>query len=252
MCGRYALAASAPDLAAWFHINNTLPFGPRINVAPTMEVPVVRERLAGGRELVALRWGLIPYWAEDAKIGYRLINARSESAADKPSFREPFIKRRCLVPATGFYEWKKAGRLREPFFIHPREGKLMAFAGLWDQWRDPEGKEIQSCTILTTAANELVRPIHDRMPAIIPSQLYDRWLDPRAQDAASVKPMLAPYPNEELQITPADPAINSAKYQPEIGDSVTDLPTDRVSSAKTARQLSQSKREPGQPSLFDF
>jgi putative SOS response-associated peptidase YedK len=218
MCGRYALAASSADLAKWFHIDETVDFTARVNIAPTDTVPVVRERPDGRRELIGLRWGLIPYWSHDPKSGARAINARVESAADKPAFREPFRKRRCLIPASGFYEWKKVGRAKQPYLIHPRQGNLMALAGLWDHWESPEGEPIDSCTILTQDANELVRPLHDRMPVVIAPEDYDRWLDRRLDNPEVLKSLAVAAPEDLLAVTAADPAINSVKYQPQKKD----------------------------------
>jgi len=215
MCGRYALSASSADLAKWFHIDETINFSSRINIAPTDMVPAIRQRPDGRRQLIGLRWGLIPYWSLDSKSGARAINARVESVAQKPAFREPFRKRRCLIPASGFYEWKKVGRVKQPYFVHPRDGGLLAFAGLWDRWQHAEGEAVESCTILTQDANELVRPLHDRMPVVIAPADYDRWLDPRQEDPAALKPLLAGPPENALAVTAADPAINSVKHQPD-------------------------------------
>jgi putative SOS response-associated peptidase YedK len=215
MCGRYALAASSPDLAKWFHIDETINFAPRVNIAPTDMVPAIRQRPDGRREIVGLHWGLIPYWSHDPKSGARAINARTESVAEKPAFRDPFRKRRCLIPASGFYEWKKVGRAKLPYLIHPRDGSLMALAGLWDRWESPAGDRIESCTILTQDANALVRPLHDRMPVVIASTDYDRWLDQRLEDPGALKSLLVGAPDDLLTLTAADPAINSVRYQPE-------------------------------------
>jgi putative SOS response-associated peptidase YedK len=215
MCGRYALAASSLDLAKWFHIDETIDFASRVNVAPTDTVPAIRQRRDGRREVIGLRWGLIPYWSQDPKAGARAINARKESVAEKPAFREPFRKRRCLIPASGFYEWKKVGRAKQPYLIHPRDDGLMAFAGLWDRWQDPEGEPIESCTILTQDANELVRPLHDRMPVVIAPGDYDRWLDRRLEDLDILKSLMAAASDDLLAATAADPAINNVRYQPE-------------------------------------
>jgi len=215
MCGRYALAASSPDLAKWFRIDETINFTPRVNIAPTEIVPAIRQGPDGLRELIGLRWGLIPYWSHDPKSGARAINARMESVAEKPAFRDPFRKRRCLIPASGFYEWKKVGRARQPYLIYPRDGSIMALAGLWDRWESPEEDPIESCTILTQDANELVRPLHDRMPVVIAPADYDRWLDRRVEDPGVLKSLMAGAPEDLLAVTPADPAINSVRHQPE-------------------------------------
>jgi putative SOS response-associated peptidase YedK len=172
-------------------------FEPRYNVAPTQTVPIVKTKDAGW-ESALVRWGLIPAWARDAKIGYRLINARADTVATKPSFRSAFKRRRCLVPADGFYEWQKAGKGKQPFYIHRKDEEPFAFAGLWEAWENPEdGKEIQSCSLVTTEANALMAPIHDRMPVILDSATCDRWLD-ADEPANDLLRLLKPFPREEL------------------------------------------------------
>jgi putative SOS response-associated peptidase YedK len=169
MCGRFALFASGEEVAQRFQLSETPLFDPRYNIAPTQTVPAVRAG-DGGRYLSLLRWGLIPSWSSDPKIAYKLTNARSETAASKPSFRSAFKQRRCLIPASAFYEWQKvSAKIKQPYCIRPRDGGLFAFAGLWERWNDPAGETVESCTILTTEANELMRPLHDRMPVILDS-----------------------------------------------------------------------------------
>jgi putative SOS response-associated peptidase YedK len=184
---------------------------PRYNISPTQLVPVVR---AGqiGRELTMLRWGLIPSWAKDPKIGYSLINARSETAAEKPAFRSAFKRRRCLIPTDGFYEWKKFGKQKMPQHIRRRDGSPFAFAGLWEIWRSPAGEPLETCTILTTSANEVVAPFHDRMPVILPPEHFDAWLKPGDADAPGLLPLMTPYPVAEMVAVPANPICNSPKY----------------------------------------
>jgi putative SOS response-associated peptidase YedK len=162
------------------------------------------------RELTFLNWSLIPSWAEDPKIGDWMINARSETAADKPSFRSAFRKRRCLIPTDGFYEWQKNGGKKQPFFIHRADAKPFAFAGLWEHW-EGDGQVIESCTILTTEANELMRPLHDRMPVILQPEDYDRWLDPRLDKPEAVQPLLRPYPSEALAAYPVTTLVNNPR-----------------------------------------
>jgi putative SOS response-associated peptidase YedK len=180
------------------------------NVAPTQKVAAVRLP-DSRRELVSLRWGLIPSWAEDPKIGSRLINARAETAADKPSFRAAFRTRRCLLPADGFYEWQKLAGGKQPFYFRRRDGRPFAFAGLWEQWRNPADEIIESCTILTTAANAVVRPVHDRMPVILDPAAYDRWLDPNVRQAELVQPLLRPCREEDLVAYAVSPWVNNPK-----------------------------------------
>lgn len=185
---------------------------PRYNVAPTQPVAAVR-RAAGEarRELVMLRWGLVPFWADDLKIGAKHINARSESAADKPAFRAAFRERRCLIVADGFFEWQKVGSKKQPYLFQMKDGRPFAFAGLWDRWRDPDKNRIESCTILTTKANELVSLLHDRMPVILKPADYERWLDPQVQDLESLQPLLCPFDSEAMSAQPVSKQVNNAR-----------------------------------------
>lgn len=208
MCGRYTLAVSPAQLAARFEVA-PLALQPRYNIAPTQPAPVVRLS-NGARELALLRWGLIPSWANDAAIGARLINARSETVLEKPAFRTAFRRRRCLIPASGFYEWQQQTSGKQPFYFTPVDGDLMAFAGLWEQWRAPDGAVVESYTILTTAANEIVAPIHDRMPVILPPDLDALWLDPAA-DAARLHDLCLTPPPVALRVYPVSKAVNQVR-----------------------------------------
>jgi len=201
MCGRYRLSRRKEVLAEHFETDfDDLEWEPRYNIAPTQLVPVIR-RLADSpvRQAAIMRWGLIPSWASDSNVGARTINARSESAASKPSFREPLRKQRCLVLADAFYEWRRSGKDKQPFCFEVENGAVFAFAGLWDRWRDPNGRFVESCTILTTIPNELLAGVHDRMPAILSAELYDRWLDPTMQDMSRVLAMLRPYDSNRMR-----------------------------------------------------
>ena len=182
---------------------------PRWNVAPTQPVPVIR-RDSKGPTLRAslLRWGLIPSWASDPTIGARTINARSETAAGKPSFREPLRKQRCLIPADGFYEWRRSGKQKQPFCFEVGDGGLFAFAGLWDNWRGPDGQVLETCTILTTTPNELLANVHDRMPVILAADEYDRWLDPAMQDTATALDLLRPFDSTFMRRYPVSTRVN--------------------------------------------
>jgi putative SOS response-associated peptidase YedK len=182
---------------------------PRWNVAPTQPVPVIRRDSKGPTMRASLmRWGLIPSWASDATIGARTINARSETAASKPSFREPLRKQRCLVPSDGFYEWKRSGKQKQPFCFEVVDGAVFAFAGLWDCWQSADGEAIETCTILTTTPNELLADVHDRMPVILAADQYDRWLDPSMQDAPSAVSLLRPYDPKLMRRYPVSPRVN--------------------------------------------
>jgi putative SOS response-associated peptidase YedK len=173
-------------------------------------VAAVRATPTGeGRELAFLRWGLIPSWSKDPAIGNRLINARAETAQEKPSFRSAFRRHRCLIPTNGFYEWQRLERGKQPYFVRMRDGQLFAFAGLWDRWESPDKGVIETCTILTTAANTVLAPIHDRMPVILPPTEYARWLDPTLRDPDSLAPLLVPFPPEEMLAFPVSPRVNA-------------------------------------------
>ncbi|HEY9826587.1 MAG TPA: SOS response-associated peptidase [Stenomitos sp.] len=208
MCGRFVLAGTPEAVASAFGLSKVDDFPPRYNIAPSQPIAIIRQNQASGRrELCLQRWGLIPSWAKDATIGSKLINARSETAAEKPSFRTALKYRRCLIPATGFYEWQAIkGKGKQPFFFSMMGNSLFAFAGLWESWHD-----IETCTILTTAANSLLQPIHDRMPVILPAEAYDQWLDPTVQDTKQVAQLLQPFPDESMQAFPVSTRVNSVK-----------------------------------------
>jgi len=215
MCGRYLLKAPADALRRAFGFVEQPNLMSRYNIAPTQEVPVIRERREpkGERTLQLLRWGLIPYFAEDMKGGAKLINARSEGIAERPSFREAFRKRRCLVPADGFYEWRTEGKLKQPYLIQRRDREPFAFAGLWERW-SPKAQPmdrpyLDSFTIVTTSANALLRPLHERMPVILAPDDYARWLD-RGSSAAELKALLKPAPEDLLGYFPVSPRVNAA------------------------------------------
>jgi putative SOS response-associated peptidase YedK len=190
-----------------FRVGSIPQLSPRFNIAPTQEVGIVRQPTPGQREFVWMRWGLVPHWAKDPRIGSQMINARSEDVSSKPAFRDSFRHRRCLVLADGFYEWKTVGRAKHPYFIHMKDGRPFAFAGLWDRWGH-DANRLESCTILTTAANELVADLHDRMPVILGPADYDRWLDIQNAEPASLEPLLDACGADELVVEPANPRVN--------------------------------------------
>jgi putative SOS response-associated peptidase YedK len=207
MCGRYTLASPTERLAEEFGVDAaSIELAPNYNVAPTQGVAAVLEE-GGQRRLEVLRWGLIPPWADDPGIGSRMINARSETAPGKPSFRRAFRERRCLIPADGFYEWQRTNGAKQPYYIHMEDGRPFAFAGLWESWSKGEG-EIRTCTILTTGANALVGEVHDRMPVILAHDTYDVWLDP-ASERDELTGLLAPYPEDEMETYPVSRFVNS-------------------------------------------
>lgn len=208
MCGRFALASEKHILEMLFEIDLKIDFEPRFNIAPSQEVPTVRRNPENGKiEFALLKWGLVPFWADDQSIGAKMINARSETVTEKPSFRDPFKKRRLIVPASGFYEWKKEGSGKQPYYIYRRDGSPMLIAGLWDRW-GKQGMVLETFTILTTESNEYLRPIHNRMPLILKRSDYPDWLDGQAQKEDLVR-MLKPYPPEELKAYPVSKQINT-------------------------------------------
>ena len=224
MCGRYSLIADIGDLQDRFLFDGEdLEYAPRFNIAPTQEVLGV---VAGEtRRAGYMRWGLIPRWAKKASIGSRMINARAETVAEKPAFREALRRRRCLVLADGFYEWQKVGASRRPMRIFMRTGEPFAFAGLWETWRNPEGEVVPSCTILTTEANDLLRPIHDRMPVILPREREHFWLDANVNDPAAITDVLTPYPADAMEVYEVSSLVNSyVNDGPEILEPVRPSP----------------------------
>jgi putative SOS response-associated peptidase YedK len=209
MCGRFTLTQSPEQVAQAFGLEAVPDFPPRYNIAPSQAVGVVMRRQAVSKpEFRLMRWGLIPSWAKDASIGTKLINARSETVTEKPSFRAAFKYRRCLIPADGFYEWQKAqrGAAKQPFYFSLADSTLFAFAGLWESWN-----EIETFTILTTTANALLQIIHDRMPVILKPSDYARWLNPEVQTPQPLTELLQPFPDEQMQAIPVSTRVNSAK-----------------------------------------
>ncbi len=191
-----------------FRVQQNLNLRPNYNVAPTHEMPIIRRTKEGeGREMAIARWGLIPHWAKDMKSAYSTINARSETAASKPTFREAFKKRRCCVPADGFYEWQRDGKDKIPHLIRPRDGGPMAFAGLWSLWTSPDGEAVQSFTIMTTEPNELMQAIHNRMPVILGEEARDAWLDLDADPDEILKPC----PSDWLEAYPVDKRVGNVR-----------------------------------------
>ena len=211
MCGRYTLTVPVDRLAVEFGLDEVrTEVSPNFNVAPTQEVAAIVAE-SGGRRLGMLRWGLVPSWADDPGIGGRMINARSETAPEKPSFRGAFRRRRCLIPADGFYEWRREDGGKQPFYIRMNDGRPFAFAGLWESWNDGE---VRSCAILTTSANALVGEVHERMPVILPAEEPDAWLDPEAERQELVS-LLRPYPGDDLETFPVGRFVNSARHNDE-------------------------------------
>ncbi|MCD6307608.1 MAG: SOS response-associated peptidase [Candidatus Latescibacteria bacterium] len=210
MCGRFALGPPAKSLAEHYRLDVIPDIGPRYNIAPTQDVATIcRTSPAEGLALKMRRWGLVPSWAKDMKIGSKLINARSETVADKPAFRAALRRRRCLIPASGFFEWKRRDGSKQPYYFTLKDGGIMSFASLWECWKEGGGRVVESCTILTTGANGLMEPIHSRMPVIVDPSDYNLWLNPAITDAGHLQPLLAPYPAEKMGRYPVGSLVNS-------------------------------------------
>lgn len=212
MCGRIANLATPEELATtfeWVKRADILSIlEPRYNVGPQSILPAIR---GSGEEdeWVLLRWGLIPSWAKDANIGYRTINARAETVSEKPAFKSAFRRRRCLLPISGFYEWKANGSKKQPYYIHMRDQDLFTLAGLWESWKDPSGNQIETCTVVTTESNSLISPLHDRMPVIVSTDERDLWL--HEDDIDVVRHVLRPFDPDKMELYPVSTYVNSVK-----------------------------------------
>lgn len=210
MCGRFRLGKGREAIKKFFAAEGDADWDPRYNVAPGQNVAAVRQDPDQPvRRLSLLRWGLIPFWAKDPAIAYKMINARSETAADKPAFRDALKSRRCLIPADGFYEWKKVDKAKQPFCFTLADEGIFAFAGIWDRWKSPEGKTLETCSILTTSANETVRDVHERMPVILSPEMFDLWLDPGFTNKEGVLELLKPYAADAMKKYPVSTRVNS-------------------------------------------
>ncbi len=214
MCGRFAFYSPAEAVTRVFGVEDPPAIEPRFNIAPTQFVPVVRSDDDGVRSVAMLRWGLVPFWAKDRSIGNRMINARAETLAEKPAFRDSFRKRRCIVPANGFFEWRKQGSVKQPYFIALGGDEPFGMAGLWARWRDREkngDERLETFTIVTTEPNSAVEPLHDRMPAILPPEQFDAWLAPENEDTAALQTLLGPCPADEITVWPVSRRVNDPK-----------------------------------------
>jgi putative SOS response-associated peptidase YedK len=211
MCGRYRLSRRKQIIEEHFDTADWQDdWSPRFNVAPTQPVPVIRQNPKEPvRELSLMRWGLIPSWSKDSSGAARMINARSETASTKPAFRDALKSRRCLIPADGFYEWKRDGKSKQPFCFEINQGQLFAFAGLWDRWRNPSGTWLETCSILTTTPNGVTSPVHDRMPVILDPDAYEVWLDPGMTNVAAASDLLKPFDARLMGCFPVNSRVNS-------------------------------------------
>jgi len=215
MCGRFTLNTTGREIAVQFDLETELEVRARYNIAPTDDSPIVRiPDMAAPREASFLRWGLVPFWADDPSIGNRMINARAETVPDKPAYRAAFEKRRCIVPASGFYEWKPADGGKQPYYIRRADEQLLGLAGLWERWTDDHsGEVVESFTILTGEPNELVADVHDRMPVILRPEDYDFWLDPAMKDKEALHELvLQTYPADPLETYPVSTHVNKPTH----------------------------------------
>jgi putative SOS response-associated peptidase YedK len=252
MCGRYTVTSAPEAVRALFRYQEQPNFPPRYNVAPSQPIPIVR-LVDGKRHFALVRWGLLPSWVKDPKTFTLLINARGESAAEKPAFRAAMKRRRCLIPADGFYEWQKAGERKRPFYVRAKKGGPMAFAGLWETWTDPNGEELETATIVTTAANKTLAPIHDRMPVIVPPDGFDLWLDTANVDAKTAAALIAPAPENLLEAFEISTAVNRvANDNPKLLEPVTPGQLDTAPAKPAAKNApaKRAKKNDGQASLF--
>jgi putative SOS response-associated peptidase YedK len=214
VCGRFTQAQIAELDREIFKLLSVPPLPPRYNIAPTQDAAAIRESAKTGRRVLGpLRWGLIPHWAKDPGIGNRMINARAETVGEKPAFETAFRHRRCLIPSDGFYEWKKTGGRKQPFYVGMQDRSMFSFAGLWERWSDEGHDPIETFTIITTKPNDIVQSIHDRMPVILPESRYDQWLDPQNQNTEALKGFLVPFPAEGMSAYPVSAYVNSPRNE---------------------------------------
>lgn len=231
MCGRFVATTTPAQLMDYFSVDELAAegVGENYNVAPTNTVLGVAEH-GDTRVVEAFHWGLIPHWAKERAVAYTMINAKAETVATKPAFRRAFARRRCIIPADGFFEWKKrpGEKRKQPYFIRRRDGDPLAFAGLWEWWQDPDGAEgegIRSCTIITTGANALVAPIHDRMPVVLPREAWDAWLAPDNDDVEGLGRLLVPAPADLFEAYPVSARVNNPRNKgPENTEPDVDAP----------------------------
>jgi len=249
MCGRYTLTSAPEALRALFRYKEQPNFPPRFNIAPTQPIAIVR-LVEGERHFALVRWGLLPSWVKDPKTFTLLINARGESAAAKPAFRAAMKRRRCLIPADGFYEWRQAGDRKRPFYVHAKSGAPLAFAGLWETWTGPNGEEMETGTIVTTQANRTLAAIHDRMPVIVPPAAFDLWLNCADVDAKTASALIAPAPEAVLDAYEISIAVNrTANDNPKLLEPV-DPNAEPAPAPKPPVRVKRRKKDSGQASLL--
>lgn len=249
MCGRYTITSAPEAIRALFRYADQPNFPPRYNVAPTQPIPIVR-LVEGKRQFALVRWGLLPSWVKDPKTFSLLINARGESVIDKPAFRAAMKRRRCLVPADGFYEWKAVGGRKQPFYVCLKSGAPMAFAGLWECWTGPNGEELETAAIVTTDANRLLAPIHSRMPVIVQPEAFDLWLNTGVVDARTAAALIHPAPESLLEAYEVSTAVNrTANDNPKLVERLA-ASVEPVIAPKPPAWAKRAKKNSGQGALF--
>ena len=251
MCGRYVITSAPEAIRALFRYQEQPNFPPRFNVAPSQPIPIVR-LTEGKRQFALVRWGLLPSWVKDPKTFALLINARGESVIEKPAFRAAMKRRRCLIPADGFYEWQAGGSRKQPYFVRLKSGAPMAFAGLWECWTGPNGEELETAAIVTTGANRALGHIHDRMPVILAPDAFDLWLNCAEVDAETAAALIAPAPDDLFEAYPVSTDVNrvandNAKLLEPIVEGAPELPPHRPP-ARVKRE--KVKKDSGQGALF--
>jgi putative SOS response-associated peptidase YedK len=252
MCGRYTVTSAPEAIRALFGYSEQPNFPPRYNVAPTQPIAIVR-LIDGKRQFALVRWGLLPSWVKDPKNFTLLINARGESVAEKPAFRAAMKRRRCLIPADGFYEWKATGARKQPHYVRAKSGEPLAFAGLWETWTGPNGEELETAAIVTTRANKMLASLHERMPVIVPPNAFDLWLDCANVDAETATALIAPAPEALLEAYEVSTAVNrTANDNPQLAEPFAGS-GEVVPAPKPPQTRARAKREKknnGQASLF--
>ena len=250
MCGRYTITSAPEAIRALFRYEEQPNFPPRYNVAPTQPIPIVR-LVDGKRQFALVRWGLLPSWVKDPKGFSLLINARGESVLDKPAFRNAMKRRRCLIPADGFYEWQRGADRKRPFYVREKAGGPLAFAGLWETWTGPNGEELETAAIVTTRANRTLSTIHDRMPVVVPPEAFDLWLNSKDVDATTAAALIAPAPDNLLEAYEIATDVNRvANDNPKLIEPVVPGEPAPVPVKPVAKRAAAVKKDDGQGALF--
>ena len=250
MCGRYTLTSAPEAIRALFRYDEQPNFPPRFNVAPTQPIAIVRLH-EGKRQFALVRWGLLPSWVKDPKAFSLLINARGKSVTDKPAFRNAMKRRRCLIPADGFYEWQAGGARKRPFYVRAKTGGPLAFAGLWETWTGPNGEEMETAAIVTTRANRTLSAIHDRMPVIVPPEAFDLWLNSNEVDATTAAALITPAPDSLLEVFEISTDVNRvANDNPKLIEPVVPGQPAPVKPAPKHATPKAVKKDDGQGALF--